>query len=675
MGNQQPYRDRVADGSLRTTNAAGYVSGGPASAPTQGWYDCDNLVNDSTNNTGLVVLPHETGTGMDAGKTRSVNLWYSRGNPGGSNGCPDFPREQGPDNGPNYGATPTQLCPYLTASGATVFNGPVYRYDDDAEDNSVRWPKYWDGRWFLQDFGNNSAKHALLLDPGTDQDGGKPVYADSFRGFINWGGSYMDSKFGPDGAWYVQVYDGFFTTGSAAGLYRISYIGGPDTPNPDPQWSTAGTARQIQFGIGRSGGVSYEWDFGDGSATSTETNPTHTYAEPGTYSAKLTVTYADDEQLSKTVQVIAGDDAAAPTTTAQTTGDGPVDVTLSATDGADGTGVEWTEYRVDGGAFTRNENTAEDDPFVTTFTVRGDGDHTVEFRSRDRSGNVEEPNKTVSFTIEPSGGGGGESCLPQSDEFDGSALDSKWTVLRPAGGGPVVSDGSVALPMLQGDFIANDPLASNVLLQNAPSGEWTATARLDTSAINANGEQAGLVIWKSEDPNTFSKIMAIQANSGNAQFEHIVTQDGSVSPPIPQSITDAPGDELPAQVLLRARYDGTKVIGEFSADDGATWTLIGSEGHAAPITGDLRVGVVAFRGSNGGGDSATFDWFRVHAGAEPNGPVECGGAACDPLSDQFGGSELDPKWELLNENETTPPSVADGQLKLPLVPHGGKAPA
>ena len=84
MGNQQAYRDRVADGSLRTANAAGYVNGGPASAPTPGWYDCKNLVNDSTNNTGLTVLPHATGTGMDAGTARPTNLWYSRGNPGGA---------------------------------------------------------------------------------------------------------------------------------------------------------------------------------------------------------------------------------------------------------------------------------------------------------------------------------------------------------------------------------------------------------------------------------------------------------------------------------------------------------------------------------------------------------------------------------------------------------------
>jgi len=103
-------------------------------------------------------------------------------------------------------------------------------------DNSARWPKYWDGRWFLNDFGNNSAKHALLLDPATDQDGGQPIYADSLRNTLSWQGNYMDSKFGPDGALYVQVYDGFFRAGPNVGLYRFDYTGGPDTPG---QWAAA----------------------------------------------------------------------------------------------------------------------------------------------------------------------------------------------------------------------------------------------------------------------------------------------------------------------------------------------------------------------------------------------------------------------------------------------------
>ena len=36
--------------------------------------------------------------------------------------------------------------------------------------------------------------------------------------------------------------------------------------------------------------VSYEWDFGDGSPTSSETNPTHVYEEAGDYTVTLTVT-------------------------------------------------------------------------------------------------------------------------------------------------------------------------------------------------------------------------------------------------------------------------------------------------------------------------------------------------------------------------------------------------
>ena len=243
-------------------------------------------------------------------------------------------------------------------------------------------------------------------------------------------------------------------------------------------------------------------------------------------------------------------------------------------------------------------------------------------------------------------------------------------MLRQAGGGPLVTGGSVGLPILQGDFIANDPLASNTLLQDAPSGEWTVTTRLDTTQIDANGEQAGLVIWKSENPNTFSKIVAIQSGAGNHQFEHIVTQNGGVSPPIPQSITPAPGGQLPDQVLLRARYDGTNVIGEFSGDNGATWTLIGQEGHAAPLAAPLRIGLAAFRGSNGGG-TASFDWFRVHEGSEAGGPFECA-ATCVTRSDAFDGALNTNRWSF--RHPTTPatgeraPRTEGGNLAFPLGP-------
>jgi PKD repeat protein/glucose/arabinose dehydrogenase/type 1 glutamine amidotransferase len=660
MGNQQAYRDRVApDGDLRTTNEPGFVDGGPAGDPIPGWYDCENIVNNSPNNTGLEVLPHETGTGMDAGTARPVNIWYSRGNPGGANGCPDFPR---PNGAPDYSANPVELCPYATASGATIMNGPVYRYPDTA-DQSVAWPEYWDGRWFLFDWNNNSIKHGLLLDPETDQDGGQPIWADSLRGVINWGANYMDSKFAPDGSLYVQVYQGFFTTGNETGLYRFTYTGGPDTPGADPQWEATGNPREIQFDIGSSGGVSYEWDFdGDEEADSTEASPVHTFEEDGEHEVTLTVTYADGETDSKTITVnVVGDDTQPPTTTIQLNGadpvdtyDGPVEVTLTAED--EGAGVDVTQYRVDGGDITAYEE---------PFTVRGNGEHTVEYRSRDAAGNVEDW-QSVTFTIDTQSGGG--SCLPQTDEFEGDELDGKWDVLRPADGGPQVANGHVHIPLVPGDMIGGSADAGNVMLQDAPSGQWTATTRMNLADFDEPGKQGGLIVWQSESPNTFSKIVYLENNNGNRQFEHIVTQDGDVVS-IDQSITVVE-DDFPEEghVFLRARYDGTQVVAEFSTD-GESWTHIGNEDHGAPFEGEMRVGLTAFRNSSASATTVGFDWFRVREGSAPSTPIDCegGGGDCSVESDPFEDVELDPKWEIINPSSGNQPTVGDGHLTLPVI--------
>ena len=59
----------------------------------------------------------------------------------------------------------------------------------------------------------------------------------------------------------------------------------------------------------------------------------------------------------------------------------PVEVTLAASDNEGGSGVEATEYRVDGGAWTA---------YTQPFTVAGDGRHTVDYRSTDGDGNLED---------------------------------------------------------------------------------------------------------------------------------------------------------------------------------------------------------------------------------------------------------------------------------------------
>ncbi|HEY8465619.1 MAG TPA: hypothetical protein VIL04_02320, partial [Solirubrobacterales bacterium] len=88
-------------------------------------------------------------------------------------------------------------------------------------------------------------------------------------------------------------------------------------------------------------------------------------------------------------------------------------------------GVAYTEYRVNGGDWVVSENTEGDDPFVTEFTVDDPGAYTVEYRSADAAGNVEEA-KSVSFEIEEEEQPVGEPALSVS------ANPKKKTVRRKA---------------------------------------------------------------------------------------------------------------------------------------------------------------------------------------------------------------------------------------------------
>jgi|GEM_PF-4553481 len=61
-----------------------------------------------------------------------------------------------------------------------------------------------------------------------------------------------------------------------------------------------------------------------------------------------------------------------------------VTVTLAAEDAT--SGVESTEYRIDGGPWQ---------PYAGPFTIATDGTHTVDYHSRDRAGNSEEPHRLI----------------------------------------------------------------------------------------------------------------------------------------------------------------------------------------------------------------------------------------------------------------------------------------
>ncbi|MBD5785046.1 ThuA domain-containing protein [Cellulosimicrobium terreum] len=268
MGNKQPYRDRSnEDASVLT-----------------GWYDCDNPKNTSPRNTGLVDLP----------PVRDNMIWYSP-----SGGGPVFP--EGKDGIPSYvDDEATYTIPWLRGGGQAVMSGPTYRQSQVDPESDVAWPSYWEGKWLLGDQSNSNNRTAVTVDPDNVADQGAPAFLEDLRHIIPGGRgdgllqSWMDAKFGPDGALYMLDYaGGFFSLDPNQKLIRISYHGGAPTPAPAASAaSIQGDPLRVAFTGSRSGGVSYKWEFGDG-ATSTKANPTHTYPRVGEYEATLTVTYAD----------------------------------------------------------------------------------------------------------------------------------------------------------------------------------------------------------------------------------------------------------------------------------------------------------------------------------------------------------------------------------------------
>ncbi len=95
---------------------------------------------------------------------------------------------------------------------------------------------------------------------------------------------------------------------------------------------------------------SYSWNFGDGSALSTQQNPTNTYNTAGTYAATLTVTDSSSpaktasSNVTITASPLAGTVPGAPTGLTATAGTGKV--SLSWTAPSSNGGVNITSYRV-----------------------------------------------------------------------------------------------------------------------------------------------------------------------------------------------------------------------------------------------------------------------------------------------------------------------------------------
>ena len=125
----------------------------------------------------------------------------------------------------------------------------------------------------------------------------------------------MDLQWGSDGAFYLLTYgDSFFGINPDAGMYKWEYVKGTRAPvavlttdrtdGPLPLTVNFSSAGSNDADPGDS--ISFEWDFGDGTAHSLDPNPSHTYTARGRYTAVLTVTDSSGKSTSTSTIITAG---------------------------------------------------------------------------------------------------------------------------------------------------------------------------------------------------------------------------------------------------------------------------------------------------------------------------------------------------------------------------------
>jgi glucose/arabinose dehydrogenase len=204
--------------------------------------------------------------------------------------------------GGNYG-WPIHEGTCLTSCAGII--NPIHLYNHDGQSSAVTggpvyrgsmFPPEYQGNLFFGDYARGFIKRAQL-----DGNGNVTAVYD----FDNQAGSVVDLKVAPDGSlYYVTYYPG--------ALYRITYNTLSHRPVATATADVTKGVEPLTVHFSSAGSVdpdgdplSYLWMFGDGTS-STEANPTKTYAAKGVYTARLTVTAGEDQTPAQPIVVQVG---------------------------------------------------------------------------------------------------------------------------------------------------------------------------------------------------------------------------------------------------------------------------------------------------------------------------------------------------------------------------------
>ncbi|NAS11506.1 ThuA domain-containing protein [Poritiphilus flavus] len=233
---------------------------------------------------------------------------------------PDKPQNNSPNNTGMQDLPPAQPAmiyypysvseefPALGTGSRNAMAGPVF-YTDDYPESGRKFPDYFDGKLLIYDWMRGWIFAVTMTEDGDLDKLTRIVPNMALHNVI-------DMVFGPDGALYILEYgSGWFSQNVDATLSRIEFTKGNRIPlaRITTDKAIGATPLTVNFS-GRNSidydgdQLSYQWDFGESDASSTESETAYTFEASGKFTVKLKVEDEEGNVAETETQIIVGNE-------------------------------------------------------------------------------------------------------------------------------------------------------------------------------------------------------------------------------------------------------------------------------------------------------------------------------------------------------------------------------
>jgi regulation of enolase protein 1 (concanavalin A-like superfamily) len=220
--------------------------------------------------------------------------------------------------------------------------------------------------------------------------------------------------------------------------------------------------------------------------------------------------------------------------------------------------------------------------------------------------------------------------LEPSDEFTGDALDKcRWNaIVREDAATYRVTDGALRIDVPNGDiYTGGNTGPTNFILQNAPSGDWTAQTKVDGSLLDEQYQQAGLLVYGDDD--NYVKLDFIADNTAGQAVSRRIEFRSEIGAAV-QDPQPNVSNLTSAVWHLRLTKAGNTYTAAYSAD-GTEWTTLGPLTNAA-VGATPKVGLFSLGANQTASKTVAFDYFRLSAGdADSTAPVTAAEVSGTPV--------------------------------------------